>query len=88
MRKNDWQKKAEELLLGRKIVEIEWMSSDEVDDTEWHSAPICLKLDDGSYIFPLRDNEGNDGGSLAYFNVSNNIPNYHFPSLATGWDKK
>ena len=85
--KDGWQKKAEKYLLNKKIVKIEWMSTDEITETMWHNAPICLKLDDGSYIFPLRDDEGNDGGALAHFNVFNNVPNYTFPVFSEGWEK-
>ena len=65
---NYWRKKADELLLNKKIVAIEWMNTDELDEMGWHSRPVCLKLDDGTWIFPMRDDEGNDGGALAVGN--------------------
>tara|TARA_R100000789_G_scaffold33667_2_gene36971 strand:+ start:435 stop:713 length:279 start_codon:yes stop_codon:yes gene_type:complete len=85
--KNGWQKKAEEYLLGKTIVKIEWMSSYELEDMMWYKAPICLKLDDGSYIFPLADDEANDGGSLSHFNELNNAPNFTFPVFSKGWEE-
>ena len=87
MKKNNWMKKAEECFIDKKIVAIEWMSTDELDEMMWNKAPICLKLDDGTYIFPLRDDEGNDGGSLGTFNPFRNPPNYTFPIFSAGWDK-
>ena len=61
-----WIERAEKLLLGRKIVKIEYMSEGETKETGWFSRPICLKLDDGSWLVPQRDDEGNDGGALYY----------------------
>ena len=63
----DWIAKAEKLLLGRTIVKIEWMSSEETEDTGWYKRPVCLQLDDKSWIFPVMDDEGNDGGALNYY---------------------
>ena len=63
----DWIAKAEKLLLGRTIVKIEWMSSEETENTGWYKRPVCLQLDDRSWIFPVMDDEGNDGGALNYY---------------------
>ena len=63
----DWIAKAEKLLLGRTIVKIEWMSSEETEETGWYKRPVCLQLDDKSWIFPVMDDEGNDGGALNYY---------------------
>ena len=63
----DWIAKAEKLLLGRTIVKIEWMSSEETEDTGWYKRPVWLQLDDKSWIFPVMDDEGNDGGALNYY---------------------
>ena len=60
-----WRKKAHKLLLNKKIVAVEWMKESERDEIGWSDRPICLKLDDGTWIFPMRDDEGNDGGALA-----------------------
>ena len=61
-----WIGRAEKLLLGRKIIRIEYMSEDEIKDAGWDSRPICLQLDDKSWLVPQRDDEGNDGGALYY----------------------
>ena len=66
--RDHWQKKAEKFLLGRKIEKIEWMTDKEADDLDWHSRPICLLLDNGTWIYPQRDDEGNDGGALFVVN--------------------
>ena len=61
-----WRKKADELLLNKKIVAVEWMNTAEQEEIGWHSRPVCLKLDDGTWIFPMADDEGNDGLSLIH----------------------
>ena len=41
------------------------MGEDDASEMDWYSKPVCLQLDDGNWIFPMRDDEGNDGGALA-----------------------
>ena len=60
----DWKKKAEKLLLNRKIVSLRWITTNEAEAMGWWHRPIVLKLDDGNYIMPQSDDEGNDGGAL------------------------
>ena len=62
--KKKWQDRAEKILVGRKIVKVEWFSDKEAENNMWHSKPIAMLLDDGIWIFPSRDDEGNDGGAL------------------------
>ena len=59
-----WNKTANDLLLGKKIVKVEYMSSEEADKGMWYSRPVRIILDDGTNIFPMSDDEGNDGGAL------------------------
>ena len=59
-----WEDKANVLLLGRRIVKIEWMTNKEADKLDWSSRPVCMMLDNGTWIYPQRDDEGNDGGAL------------------------
>ena len=51
--------------MGRKIVKVEWMTEGESENIGGHSRPLCMQLDDGTWIFPMADDEGNDGGALA-----------------------
>jgi len=60
-----WTKRANKLLLGRKIVKVEYMPVKESDDMMWDYQPVCFLLDNGSWIYPMKDDEGNDGGVLA-----------------------
>ena len=59
-----WNKKAEILLLDKKIVKIEWMSQKEANKYDWGKRPVTFNLDDGTRIIVQSDDEGNDGGVL------------------------
>jgi len=30
----------------------------------WSSKPVCFQLDDGTWLYPSQDDEGNNGGAL------------------------
>jgi hypothetical protein len=66
-RMNKWLKKAESVLLNRKIVKVRYMDDDEMELVGFHShRPLVLELDDKTLIYPSRDDEGNDGGAIHY----------------------
>lgn len=44
------------------------MSDEEVADCGFDSSGIVIIFDDGSYIFPMSDDEGNDAGAIATSN--------------------
>ena len=44
------------------------MTVKESDNMLWEYQPVCFQLDDGNWILPMRDDEGNDGGALAVGN--------------------
>lgn len=60
-----WENKIKDLLIGRKIVAVQYMSEKQVEETGWYKRPIIIVFDDDSYIIPMMDDEGNDGGALA-----------------------
>ena len=61
-----WTKKAENVLLGKKIVAVEYMPQTESDEIGWYKRPVMFRLDDGTWIVAQMDDEGNDGGVLTY----------------------
>ena len=63
-RTNYWTKYVADKLLGRTIVKIEYMSSREAVESMWYSRPVCILLDNGKWLYPMRDDEGNDGGAI------------------------
>mgnify|MGYP001362711846 FL=1 len=75
-----WTKKAESILLDRKIVKIRWLSKLSAEqDFGWYKRPIILTLDDGSEIIPQMDDEGNDGGALLWINPKETVESKAFP---------
>lgn len=59
-----WTEQIAEKLEGRTIVAVAYMNDTEAEQMDWMSRPIILKLDDGNYIYPMSDDEGNDGGAM------------------------
>lgn len=61
----DWEERVKKALVGRTIVGVEWMTEEEAGESGWYSRPPILILDDGHSIYPMADDEGNNGGALA-----------------------
>ena len=59
-----WNEVGADLLLGRKIVRVRYLTDEEAGAWDWYSRPIAMLLDNGIWIYPSRDDEGNDGGAL------------------------
>ena len=59
-----WNKTANDLLLGKKIIKVEYMGNEEAKNAMWDNRPVRIILDDGTNILPMADDEGNDGGAL------------------------
>ena len=75
-----WETTANKILLGKKIVAIQWMDEKEADkDFGWYKRPVKLMLDDGTIIIPQMDDEGNDGGALLWLNPKELVESKHFP---------
>ena len=62
--KTKWEESIGKAFIGRKIVKIEYLNKEEVNDLEWNSVPCCFQLDNGVWFYPQQDDEGNDGGAL------------------------
>ena len=60
-----WEKKISSKLVGKTIAKIEYLSPKEGEEMMWYKLPLAITFTDGSWIFPMADDEGNDGGSLA-----------------------
>ena len=61
-----WTDFAADKLLGKKIVKVEYFTYKEAEECMWYCRPLCFQLDDGTWVYPMRDDEGNDGGAMAY----------------------
>ena len=64
-----WTKVAQSVLLGKKIVKVEYLTKKECENWMWYNRPIAFQLDDGIWVIVQSDDEGNDGGALYYTNV-------------------
>ena len=68
-----WTEVASSLLLNRKIVKVRYMNQSEADDMGWYSRPVAFLLDNGVWIFPSADDEGNNGGALFTTDQNNSV---------------
>lgn len=72
MSRNEWNKAAIKLLVGRKIIKAGYLLKEETDALGWDHSSLAIKLDDGTILWPSRDDEGNDAGAL--FTTSDDLP--------------
>jgi hypothetical protein len=72
-----WTGIAQAQLLGRKIVQVRYLSQEEADDLGWTERPVVIHLDDGNIILPSSDDEGNNAGAM----FTNNEKNPTLPVL-------
>lgn len=61
---SQWARVAADQLLGRKIVEVRYMTDAEMEEQYWTSKALVLILDDGRRIYAASDEEGNDAGVI------------------------
>ena len=77
-----WTKKAESILLDRKIVKVHWLTEAQAEqEFGWYKRPIVITLDDGTEIVPQMDDEGNDGGALLWINPKETVEYKHSPGI-------
>ena len=61
-----WTEKANQLLVGAKIVRVSYLSEAEAEEMMWNSRGLVIELDNGQVLLPMADDEGNDAGALSY----------------------
>jgi len=59
-----WENIAKGLLLGKKIVNVRYMTKEEMGQMGWYERSVAFQTEDGIWFFPSRDDEGNGGGAL------------------------
>jgi len=59
-----WGKKAKKALVGKRIVDAQYLTDDEMEGLGWSRRSIAIFLDDGTYILASTDDEGNGPGAL------------------------
>ena len=65
MNEEKWIEAIRKSLVGKKVTGITYMTEDQCEANLWYSRPVVIIFDDGSYIIPLSDDEGNNAGALA-----------------------
>lgn len=70
--RDQWAKRAEVELTGRTIVAVRYLTDKEMENLGWYDSALVMFLDDGSYVFPSQDDEGNGAGAL--FHSSDDLP--------------
>lgn len=73
MTEKEHTKIAKNLLVGRTITDVVYLSKFDCEQSLWNERPIMIILDDNSTVIPMADDEGNDGGALHYFNPDKEI---------------
>lgn len=63
-RTDHWTNKYAKHLLNQKIVKVQYLSNAEAKDFGWDQRPICIQLENGTWLTPLQDDEMNNGGSM------------------------
>ncbi len=62
--KRTWIDRARELIVGRKIVDVRWLSDAEMRANAWSTTCPVVILDDGTHLIPAADDEGNQAGVI------------------------
>ena len=55
-----------QVLVGKTVRAVRYLNKSECESefSDWYSVPVVIEFTDGTYIIPMRDDEGNDGGAL------------------------
>ncbi|HLO91572.1 MAG TPA: hypothetical protein VK172_10455 [Lentimicrobium sp.] len=59
-----WEKKVADVLVGKTIRNVRYMTDKEMQDFMWYKKAIIIFFTDGTYILPSSDDEGNNAGAL------------------------
>jgi hypothetical protein len=59
-----WTKEVNDALAGQVIRSVRYMTPAEVEDHDFSSAAVVIQFEDGGYLIPVSDDEGNDAGAM------------------------
>ena len=60
-----WETDINKSLKGKTIKTVRYMSEAETKDAMWDNRPVVIFFTDNSYIIPMSDDEGNNGGAMS-----------------------
>ena len=63
-----WKNRLSPEILGQRIVRMHYMSKKNAEELVWYKRPLMLMLENGTWIIPQQDDEGNDGGAMWLMN--------------------
>jgi hypothetical protein len=63
-RETHWNKVASDMLKGKVVAEVRYMTYKEMDEEGWEECTVVIFFTDGTYVFPSQDDEGNGPGAL------------------------
>ena len=66
-----WGAKATALLVGKTIAGVRYLTDKEREGLGWSKRSLVLILNDGTYLWPSADDEGNNAGS--FFTTDSNL---------------
>jgi hypothetical protein len=61
-----WTKYAQDVLQGRTIKSVRYMSNDEIDRLGIYHKGLVFELDNGTLFWSSSDDEGNDAGAIHF----------------------
>lgn len=61
-----WTNVATKLLKGRTIVQVRYVTEEEIQDNYFAKRGLQIVLDNGTILYPMQDDEGNDFGAVHY----------------------
>jgi len=59
-----WNTLCQQKLLKRRIVEVRYLTDEEMENVGWYRKSLAIFLDNGHWFFASSDDEGNDAGAL------------------------
>lgn len=68
-----WMIKASNVLLNRTIVGVRYLLPEEADSLGWRRRAIVFELDNGTFVYPSMDDEGNGAGALFTTDKNTNV---------------
>ena len=59
-----WGEDCSKALVGKTIKEVRYLTEEEADGLGWDRCSLVISLDDGTFMYPSQDDEGNGPGAL------------------------
>lgn len=78
-REQYWTDYAAQNLVGKTVTNVRYLTEKEMHELGWYKRCLVIEFSDGTLVFPSRDDEGNDAGSL--FGNDPKSKNLTFPVL-------